>query len=477
MTEESSYKGVWFLPENPDHQVVGTLHYELNQHPYLDLTGILVERSNKSHEPDFILGFTTDGKRITLYRSYESERSHSMPGMQISQYKPLYILKGAHFTLSEDFKFKVIKGRFRNLESWVGISGFEQTETNNNNNETVVRYKRPEAINFSVCEGVTGSINFTYSYPFGRPLHKAKIEQHVEIHLEFMLSLPLLDVMEKLMLFQNFLTLATFQIANPLSIVAVVEHQGESQVEDSNDPNFNDDFGEDKKYTRCEVFYKPGFHIPLEKQSSRHNFLFSFKDVQEDFQKIITQWVGLNDAIEPVLDLLLDSFYREEGVTENKFLNVIHGLETFHRRRRKNEILPRDEHAKKISMIIDLVPEDTKSWLKEVLNFTNEPPLHHRLVELMDEVWGSLLMQIIKDKDHFIRDTKNSRNYYTHYDPRGEKKALKGAELTYLTQRLRFILIMLILKETGLEAATVERVVGRRVAFFRHLFNKDEFSG
>ena len=155
---------------------------------------------------------------------------------------------------------------------------------------------------------------------------------------------------------------------------------------------------------------------------------------------------------------------------KNKFLNIIHALETFHRRFRKNEVLSYEEHSKKIKELITYIPEDDKQWVQEKLDFTNEPNLHQRIEELLEEAKNEMTEKMVSNKDTFIKETKNSRNYYTHYDQRLEKKALKGTELHTLTQRLRIILIIITLKETGIPKEIVDRVVAHRAIFFRHLF-------
>jgi hypothetical protein len=71
MRENFSYKGSWFLPDNPSHQVVGTLTFEYNKNTTLDLVGQFIIGKKKISEADIILGITTDGKFFTLYKCYE----------------------------------------------------------------------------------------------------------------------------------------------------------------------------------------------------------------------------------------------------------------------------------------------------------------------------------------------------------------------------------------------------------------------
>src|SRR6185295_751441 len=120
MIEKFTHKGLWFLPDNPDRQVTGILTYDPSEGADLELLGTLVDhRSSKEiHEPDFILGYTTDNKAITLYKSYEYSRSF-LSGIDTAKYTTNFILIGDHFTNEIEFKFDKVKGRFKNLDEWI----------------------------------------------------------------------------------------------------------------------------------------------------------------------------------------------------------------------------------------------------------------------------------------------------------------------------------------------------------------------
>jgi hypothetical protein len=114
-----------------------------------------------------------------------------------------------------------------------------------------------------------------------------------------------------------------------------------------------------------------------------------------------------------------------------------------------------------------------KEWLKSRLYFSNEPTLRERLQELINDTPSSILNKITSDSNQLLKDTRNSRNYYTHYDPSSEKKALKGVDLYYLSEKLRLILIIHILFETGLSPAQIEEVFERNhYRFFNHILTK-----
>ena len=103
--------------------------------------------------------------------------------------------------------------------------------------------------------------------------------------------------------------------------------------------------------------------------------------------------------------------------------------------------------------------------------------LHSRLTELIEKYSNDILDKVLGDKTKFVTDVKNSRNYYTHYDKRLEKKALKGADLFYLSERLKILLVCAFLMEAGITKEMIvsylERIKWRK---FNHLvdWSKEE---
>jgi hypothetical protein len=77
---------------------------------------------------------------------------------------------------------------------------------------------------------------------------------------------------------------------------------------------------------------------------------------------------------------------------------------------------------------------------------------------------------LFNDYESIISNAKNSRNYYTHYSPKLEKKALKDTQLFYLTERLKIFLLILLLSETGIEKENLSNIIKESSQFlFNHL--------
>jgi hypothetical protein len=458
MIEKFTYKGLWFLPENPERQVTGILTFDPSEGADLELLGTLVDlkSSKEHHEPNFILGITTDNKAVTLYNSFEYNRSF-LSGIDTCKYTTNFVIIGDHYTNEDEFVFDKIKGRFKNLDEWISEFGFKDFEPDFKNHKITVDYELPKPIEFKISDELKGKFNFTFSSPLTRHTHKFIVEQKTEIIFETEMQKPFFETLDNLMLFQNFLTLGTFEPAYPISIWLSNKTRKDRDDEKS-------------RVIQVQLIYKPGFSYTEGRKKILWEFLLNYRDIAQNFETIIQKWFTQKDKIDPVTNLLFDSFYQRKRFNENSFLNIVQALETFHRRFRKNEIMPKTEHKNMISEIIKSVKEDYKKWLQDRLNFSNEPTLHHRLEKLIEELSLKTVSKIIKDKELFIKDTKNSRNYYTHYDLSMEKKALKRKDLYMLTEKLRVLLIAIVLLETGLTKEQVDILFERNeFKFFNHI--------
>lgn len=450
MIQNFKYTGIWFLPENEenaDTHTTGTLTFDINSKANLELLGVLKADDNLE-QLELILGLTSDGKKITLYKSFEYSRTISFPGLETSKYQPNYVLIGHHFKKTEDLVFYTVTARFKNFELWINKYGFD---LNANFEIYQVQYALPKQIHFKINDNTKGRINFSFSAPFRAKIQKVTIEQKSELIIENNTAKPFLQIIDDLMYFQNFLTLGTFETAYPFSISLVLNETD-----------------------KVEVFYKPNFNYIENEKKHINDFLFCFADIEENFENIITKWYKLKEEIEPIIYLLLDSFFNKGKFTENRFLNIVQGLETFHRRFKLNEVRPKKEHQNMIKEILDCVEEPNKAWLSERLHFSNEPTLHNRLSDLLEFLKIETIDKIVPDKAQFIKDTKNSRNYYTHYDVSTEKKALKNSQLFILTEKLRVILIASVLIETGFSIEQIDALFKKNeFRFFNHIIKRN----
>ncbi len=259
-------------------------------------------------------------------------------------------------------------------------------------------------------------------------------------------------MMNYVALFQNLLTLGTFEPAYPLAV------------------NVYSNNSEDDEDEICSVLeFKPDFNYAP--NNERGVNLFYFDDMEPNFPEILRKWFSLGHTIEPVLDLLLNSFYNRNLGLDVRFLQIAQALETFHRRLLDKKPFDEKEFKKWAKGVVENVDQKYKEMLRGKLNFSNEQPLHARLEECIDKLEIDTIKQIVGDKTKFIRDVKNSRNYLTHYSVELANKALRGNELYQLTDRLRIVLLANILLQSGFELKQINEVIKNNgIYLFNHIY-------
>jgi hypothetical protein len=456
MRQDFTYSGQWFLPSNPDRISAGTLKFNHNKEGSLDLIEGLTGSVKKNTDVDIILGTTTTGKLVTLYKCYENHWTFNSEGKIATRWSVLFIILGGHFQSKEDLTFSSAAASFHNLDEWLAFSGFKIKEWRQKH-KLQVNFNLPKNMPFEIDERVMGFFNFTMQPPSIGLIYDINLKQESQLLVQVKKNeLEFMALLDYATLFQDFLTLGTYEASFPLSI------QMKKQLKDetSGKPYFE----------VYDLYYVTSVSASSGRQKILWEFLFNFQDIKRNHKKILKKWFENCKAIEPVLKLLLDTFYQPGSFNENKFLNITQALETFHRRTRKNTVLTEKQHRKRIDDIKKSIPRKHSQFMDGRLMHSNEPSLHQRLEALFKEFNTKTFSKIVSDQNLLIKQTKDSRNYYTHYDAKMEKKRLKDSELYYLTEKLKVILICAILKETNLSSDLIEVLLERnQYKFFSHI--------
>jgi len=434
MTENFKYNGEWFLPSAKDKKVRGILSYDANQDCVLELLGSFNDKiSRQQVDEEIILGITLEGKQITLYRCMKTKfRSSTMlmdDGSKITStfYSADYILENIHVDSPSELCFQKIASEINNLDEWIGIYGFtSSTDEFSEKHKFSIEYQRPESIKFSIDENLDGEFKFTESFPGSFGYQKEiNLKQNVVLIISSMSNYSIDHLLEYLFTFQKFLILALYTETYPNSIVLC-----------RNDITINCSDG--TSYEKEIILYSS---FPRRNKLKRircgYPILFCYNDIKDEFPKIIKRWYEKCEILKPAINLLFQRFYNNGNVLENLFLNLAQAAETFHRR-----IYSRRGH------------------------------LEERLEKIMSEYTNEYLDGIIVDKKSFAQQIADSRNYYTHYNPEDEKKALKGEKLIFLTERLKVILACAFLLEAGFDRDKLQKLLERNgFRFFNHLIN------
>lgn len=262
------------------------------------------------------------------------------------------------------------------------------------------------------------------------------IEYTAAIGLTWMSSKSLLNIQSIIYRINSFLCLA---LDNPLSLTSVKVSK----------PNGNID----QKETMAFIYQS----IPekIEKSAFFHPswFLFSYKMIENDFEKILSNYLAESE-LKIAYDLYFSATAFKHNLLETRFLLLIQGLEVFHRLTHDCKKFPEERFKKlKESLTGYCENKEEKKLINDSLAFANECSLRMRLNQILDA-----FPSIIPSKKQFIDELVNTRNYFTHFDPRMKPKAKFGLDLWFLSNRTETLFSLCILGNLGFSEEQIQMV-------------------
>lgn len=450
MIEEFEYEGMWWFPADPKKQISGTLKFNPNKGAILDLIGSFkdVQDIKNLSEPEIILGISSNGKNITLYRCFETKSSLSVPGLLTSSFYIDIVFVGAHFKKVEDIKFRSLSIHYSHLDEWANISGFNIQFTDG----IRIAYKPPKSIQATINDSLKIFIEIHVNYPTISIVQKeARIKQETFIKMKPTEEKNFEECLNIMYHIQNFLSLGVMEPIHPLII------QGEIEA--------NKIHIEKKEYNPAvDIFYSLSYPPNTSKTLIPFEMLFTFKDIHEQFETYLKNWFEKMELLKPVFNLYFGTLYNSHMYVEQHFLSLTEALEIFHRRTSRDggKYLSDNDYKDVYQAIIKAIPRDVdidhKQSLENKLKYGHEFPLRRRLKELFEK-YDEILKKFVIDKNVFINTVKDSRNYLIHYDSDLKDKAVTGKELYRLTIKLKILLEICLLAEIGFSIEDIYRAI------------------
>ncbi len=443
------YKGLWWLSEYPDKKIAGVVTFSQEEGISLELIGsfgIFGEEEEFDREYPIILGTSTNDKDITLYNcSMVSRRNfHELNKTGGScEFFVQTAFVDVHISSTESFNFYKASTTFSHLTNWVGnTSGLKIGNLKENSSEI---YK--ETISYEFLEPVKietskGNINISFRNSSSFNKHSFRIEEKIWIDFE--------NFGDKR--FEEIIKEYIYPLRNLINLLTDEYNFVEELLLYSQDCFYERD--EERFDIPIQVFYQQSFYPTKSKKDNHRDIILYYEQVSKDLPLIFERWLKCSTEFDEVLN----TYFWVQGISEGvngrsfveEFLMIIRAIEVYHRRSKKNVVLPEEEHIKRISEIISSAPREYKNWLKgRIYWHSNEPTLKNRLRDLIEER-EELLIPLIKEKDAFIKLVGDTRNYYTHFGEDLKEKAAKGSELYKLSDKLALLLKSCLLSEIGI---------------------------
>lgn len=454
MNQETTIKGLWFLPEKLEKKVSGTLFFNPYERITLELIGSFDNKLEHLTLPskELILGISTKGEKITLCKCQISNIDDALGEIPEVSYLVQLVLVGDHFNTDEAIIGFKISARFDLFEKWVNI--YSHKIQYNDPDKIILTSQEQQKIEFNIGNALIGRFAIRNTYDL---IQKPDFHLSQYTFLELETSKGLLDIftfIEKLAHFRNFLMIG---IGEEISIYSInLLYNSDNETENAKS---------------IKVYYTQNRPKDDLNKLSPHNFMFTYRDIECDFENIISNWFQ-NEKLKTITTMVNLFYQNRKSYSENLLLDGVLGLELFHRRLRQNTPeLKADFKLRLESICRNLEGQDCK-FITEKLEYGYEPTLRKRLKDLLAEFDEDLLKVFFKNesgKMRYIDKVTTSRNYYTHYSDSSKKKAAKGTDLFLLAKKTNFILVILLLKEIGFSIEEIKKSMDKvhnRVAYF-----------
>lgn len=453
-SEVSRWEGRWWPKGETENAVSGTLRQESARSFVLELHSSFTP----SHPPFYlpspltIYGVTIDGSQFTLELLAVSGLHSSGFGRR-STYTVGRLIKGSQLPDLNPIVHSVEFGLTR-LHSWLAPEVFhvdQQFGAFPYRARIDLTYTSPEPILLAQLEGFAIYVFFWSNLPMTTPRDKSvEIEHHCGIRIDgtrrhrLSTFLPIVEQTRALI---------AFATANPCSVTYLVAHQKrdatrvlEKQVEHER---------------RLEFFpvSRPQ-DAPSQEPLLPHSMLFTYADDQLIEGAAVEAWFEGWPKLGPLVELFLGANQGDEIYQEHRFLSLVQALEGWHRLNYSNCKVPKSEHKGRVVRILKSIPEADLEFVRANLQYSNEPSLRDRLMELAT-VAHETLPECIENKKAFVDAAVASRHYLSHLAPHLQERAASNWSLYRLCYSLSWTFEILMLLKLGFPEDIARKIMGR----------------
>lgn len=457
--EERELTGHWWTPGiSPERAVGGTFRFASDDGLRLELLDRLpVVRASealdlKHRRADVVLGVTHDGREVTLVGCWPLS-TNRRTGEWIIESETWHAdsaFIGAHFQDRGRARFDAAFVTFDVLDSLAGPSNFElRWSAAHSAPRRSVTWKRPEPL-VAEWEGTTIVLEHVPGIEEAR--HEVRLSNTPRICVQ--LPEPWsVDELQSRVLYplQN---LSTLLADHPARVTGIHLHA----------PDVIEKRGGAGRRRPIELLYPP--LGPRESEGLWIAPLFTVGDEDFRFEEMIPRWLDLGvGELRSVLNQYFGIQYAVPGFVELRFLTLVHSLEEYHRRRHSSTEHTNRALKEKGDRILralagaELSRRDVK-WLQDAIDRFTEPALRQRIQELIEGTTPALT-ELIGRPPSFANLVADTRNYLSHGVPKLEARAASGDELFWLEKTARMLLAAILLKEIGLQLASIDSALAR----------------
>lgn len=449
--------GYWWFPEEPEKTLLGELNFMPGEGAILilsefsDRTIDIFKKARKFPKYyNLVLGVLSDGRKITLYKNHIFSSTGAYGGVEKEDVSTLsmksrYMFVGHHFQTEEDIRFKLVSVQYSFLDEWI--------------NKPLVINKRtqvldkPEPISLTKKGDFKIFVDFEKSSPFSS-LREFTIKQKAFIIFEsFKSGNSWVEYENLIHHMQNFLTLATMMPVKALRIEGKIK---KDKIRKIKWHGHLTDYP--VTYANIKIYITNSDVNELTEDIKVDDMLFSYPEIKKVSNYIMLNWFVNSSLFSSIYNAYFGTTYKKDDMfLENKFLNIITVIESFHRSNTSNIEIDEYSHEQRLKSVLDSVPGEYKEWIAGKLRHSNEPTLRTRLKEIMGPYPD--IFRSKKRIKRFIGKVLDNRNSLVHSST---ERSIDPEQLYFVTKILQIVFELYLLKHMGFEVEEIKNLINKK---------------
>ncbi len=457
MFKKREFEGRWWWSDKPEEIRYGILRYDPEDISILETKDPrsysfheVVEHDEPRFQKGTMLGRDSNDHPITLLDCISYGPQSSM-GLKTAIYHAHTVILGREFNNWDEVQFDGIKLDFTNLLAWLNL---DSSLTKREDGVDYIGFKFPDDLIFPLHDAAEIRITATTGSRTDWTHEKTMcFTESRFFRINWPRPMSMASINEWVVQIQRFLSLMIGTPTYPRWMMGLRKDEivmGE---------------GENAVYRDIEVLGE-NHGISRAKLNKRTwEMLCSFSNIRDRMGHVIKSWFDYDKKIGPVLDLYFALIFNKHLYGSHQLLFLAQALERYHAVQMGGQREPRESFDKRLSLVSDLIGKEQFDFFKDKLNWANEKTLLHRLNELLEKR-GALVKDVVADFPDFPQLVKDSRNYYTHFDPKllAKGRVAEKTQLALLIQSMKILLEVLFLSDLGIGDAAISKAKSRRAS-------------
>jgi len=462
LRDEGEWAGEWWLPDEPEHRVPGTLRYTAEDGLKLILIGAFEDRimstlagggvaiDQGSRSWDAIWG-VAEHKEITLVGCVPTGSTRTFGARVHSPDKQTVVatsaLIGTHVGSENAAVFSRCEVSVEDLGQWAassvleGTLGVREGRPDGSGTITVTPVDEP----FVEVGGAEFMLAHRHTLPYFDQRRGATVGRVCDtafVRIKPREPCSLRDAMGFTQLIQDLISLAVHRAAGAIWLRLRL-HSPDSATAGGRPVEGRD----------VDVIYQPaqvGDHDG--KAVEPHRVFFTCEDIP--FEEIIPRWSQVHERLQAASNIILGLRYAPAQYIENNLLSAVGAAEVLHRGLQIDvPPIPAQEFIAIRQAILGQVPAEHQERIKSALR--NDPTLRDRLYALAARPDAEAITRLVPDVDKWARVTTRARNDLAHQG----RTPQSVDELIAVVNVTTAVVILNLLNELGLPAERQRAIV------------------